>query len=90
MSLDDQVRDESLKAYYHLCKEKGAANFMYWRVEQAKLQAQYPYLKKALRLRRLINFEKYDKESQLFQLYMDNPVSFEKVKPELMALELEI
>ena len=47
-------------------------------------------MKKALRLRRLISFQKYNKEQELFNIYMDNEKYFEKVKPELIRLELEI
>ena len=50
-----------------------------------------PYMKKALRLRRLVNYRKYNcKEQELFKLYMDNESDFERVKPELIRLELEM
>ena len=90
LKLGDEVRDEALKSYYKLCKEKAAVGFIQWRIEQARLQAENPYLKKALRLRRLISFQKYNKEQELFNIYMDNEKYFEKVKPELIRLELEI
>lgn len=90
MSIDDELRDESLNAYYLLCKEKGAHSFMHWRIEQQKLQKRFPFLKKALRLRRLIAFDKFNKEEHIFKLYTDNADNFDAVKEELMRLELEI
>ena len=70
MRLGDEERDEALKSYYTLCKEKSAVAFIEWRMEQARLLAEHPYLKKALRLRRLINYEKFDKEKDIFKIYM--------------------
>lgn len=52
--------------------------------------AEHPYLKKALRLRRLINYKKFDKEKDIFKIYMEHEFQFEKIKPELIKLELEI
>ena len=43
-----------------------------------------------MRLRRLHNFHKYDKEESIFDLYMANYNDFDSVKSELMRMELEI
>ena len=89
MRLNDEVRDHALKAYFHYCKERHAKAFIEWRVQQAQL-AKVPEKKKALRLRRLHNFHKYDKEESIFDLYMANYNDFDSVKSELMRMELEI
>ena len=49
-----------------------------------------PYLEKALRLRRLMNYDKYNKEDHLFKIYLENYSEFDKIKPELIRLEMEI
>ena len=55
------------------------------------LAENHPYMKKALRLRRLVNYQKYNsKEQELFKLYMDNESNFEQVRPALIRLELEM
>ena len=35
MKMTEEVRDHSLKAYFHYCKEKAAKSFIFWRMQQA-------------------------------------------------------
>ena len=53
--MTDEVRDHTLKSYFHLCKEMSAKLFIEWRIKQKELLKD-PILKKALRIRRLNNF----------------------------------
>lgn len=83
----DEVRDFALKAYYHYCKENGARCFIEWRqtlFDLEKDEAVY----KALRIRRLMNFHKYDLEESIFKIYLEH--GFEAKMDELMAIELQI
>lgn len=90
MSIPQEVRDASLKAYYKLCKERGAKKFIEWRMEQARLQACYPYYQKAIRIRRLVNFEKFNLESLMYKIYKDNESEVDRVMPQLISMELKI
>ena len=53
--MTDEVRDHTLKSYFHLCKEMSAKLFIEWRTKQKELLKD-PILKKALRIRQLNNF----------------------------------
>ena len=63
--------------------------FIEWRIEQAKL-VEDPVMRKALRLRRLSSFRKFDQEQTIYDLYTAHEADFDSVKAELIALELEI
>ena len=89
MRVGDDVREVCLKSYFHLCKEKAARKFIDWRIEQAKL-IQDKSLKRALRLRRLSNFDKFNKEESIFKLFKLYESDFEGAKSELMRMELEL
>lgn len=78
VNMDEEVREHALKTYFHYCKEKAAKNFINWRMEQAKI-VKIPELRAALRYRRLGNFKKYDKEEDMFRLYLKHEDDFEAV-----------
>ena len=63
--MTDEVRDHTLKAYFHYCKEKAAKLFLEWRILESKI-VKDSSKKKALRLARITNFKKYDKEEEIF------------------------
>lgn len=90
MSIEPEVKEQSIKAYYLFCKERGAKNFIQWRIEQARLQACYPYFKKALRLRRLVNYEKYNLENVLYRLYRQHEANVKTIMPKLIQIEMQI
>ena len=79
LRMTDEVRDHTLKSYFHLCKEMSAKMFIEWRIKQKELLKD-PILKKALRIRHLSNFQKYDKEEIIFKLYKENVNSFDSIK----------
>ena len=81
--MTDEVRDHTLKSYFHLCKEMSAKMFIEWRIKQKELLRD-PNLKKALRIRHLSNFQKYDKEEIIFKLYKENVNSFDSIKDQLV------
>ena len=91
ISLNDEVRDVALKRYFKLCKERSAQAFIEWRMEQKKIQEDNPCMKKALRLRRLINRTQCErKEVKMFEIYKSHEHDFESYKDQLIKLELEI
>lgn len=47
-------------------------------------------MKKAMRLRRLTNFGKYDTETRMYELYKESRCNFGKIKSKLMQMELEL
>ena len=47
-------------------------------------------MKKALRLRRLANFVKYNKEDKIFEMYERNQYNFELIQQKMIFMELEI
>ena len=49
-----------------------------------------PEKKKALRYRRLSNFKKFDKEEEMFQIYIDNEDDFDLIRDKLIQMELEL
>lgn len=47
-------------------------------------------IKKAIRLRRLTDYHKFEKEEAIFKTYCDNEKNFDAVKSELMQMEMEL
>lgn len=91
MTIEDSARDQALKSYFSLCKERAAKTFIEWRIEQARILKQNPELKRPLRLRRLVVKSPAEiKEAKLFELYMKYEHNFNACKEELIRLELEI
>ena len=85
------MRDVALKRYFKLCKERAAQAFIEWRMEQKKIQENNPCLKKALRLRRLMNRTQCErKEVKMFEIYNSHEHDFERFKDQLIQLENEI
>lgn len=89
LCLTEAVREKTLKLYFHICKEKAAKKFIEWRIEQAQV-TQNRAIKKAIRLRRLTDFHRFEKEEAIFSLYRENEHNFDAVKSELMQMELEL
>ena len=89
MNISDDLREYALKSYFHLCKEKAAKRFIEWRLEQAEL-VRDPVMRQALRLRRLSEDPKFNKEESIFNLYQQYESNFESVREKLIQMELQL
>ena len=88
LNIPDELKEQCIRQYYHMCKEKAATEFIEWRMYQAEL-LQNPEMKKILRTHRLQNSRKLDLEQLIFEKYR---MAYDKTKvlPKLVELELKI
>ena len=87
MNIEDDLREFVLQSYFHLCKEKAAKRFIEWRLEQAEL-VRDPVMRQALRLRRLSQDPKFNKEESIFNLYQEHESNYDSVREKLIQMEL--
>lgn len=87
IGLSEEVREVTLKQYFHFCKEKAAKRFIDWRIEQAKIEDRA--VKRAIRIRRLTNHNLH-KEELIYSIAKKNEHNFDAVKNDLMQMELEL